>query len=45
MLADDAVARKFKTTVKVWIITLGSVAASVAALKTLFGDALSKMLK
>lgn len=44
LLQEDAFARHFKTTVKVWLITLGTVASAITALKLLLWDAVKRML-
>lgn len=45
MLQDDHYARRFKTAVKVWVITLGTVGSFVVAAMTVWREILIRMWK
>jgi hypothetical protein len=44
MLQDDAYARRFRTTVKVWVISIGTVASLLVATKALLWETIQKFL-
>lgn len=45
MLEDDFYARRFKTTIKVWLVTFGTVATVVVAMITFWRDIIVRFLK
>jgi hypothetical protein len=45
LLQDDAYARRFKTTLKVWITTIGAVGTGVVAFSAIWNNFITRLFK